>query len=717
MRNKSGVVVTIGRLAASLVISVGASSVLGSAIAHAADPEANLSVVGTSESATDDGAAGSLGDPVPVAVGEVVMLRLKSVLPESTTISMNMIQVVPTGLAYVAGSARVSYQADTAPSFNPDFIGIQNEAQPTLTFPPSRIGFDAGTSTLSFDLDSVINNDGDLGDEFVIIEYSVVVLDLPSGQDGTAFVYSYDLVVDEGLPTEEIWQSEAMYLVVAEPSLEVSETFSPPAQARGGPSTLTITLENLAADGASAPVHDLRITDTVDDWLDVTAVTVEFNPAATTFGSAYVDDSVLTPGLAAGVSDEVDVSVSGLPVDGVATVVVTVVIDPDADPLLLPLTITNLVSVSGDSLSSDADPDDEDRQYTDGATADLTVFKTPVVALSTSVVSPTNAAPIAFTATFDENVTDFVAGDLAVTGPAGSTVTDFTEVDASTYAFTVSGMTADGDVSVTVPANVAINSDGRPNPASGIVVVTYDNTAPTFIGQANGSTIQQTTDPGRPDAIVTFAVTADDPAPIQQGFAGPTVLAAPAICAPASGSRFPIGTTGVTCTASDTAGNTATLVFQVLVIDDEAPVIGDVDDIEIQLGPGETTAAVMFAAPAATDNSGVVTVACDRTSGTTLPAGVVTITCTAEDPTGNAATSEFTVAVVSAAAPTTVPATTVPPTTVSPSTQPTFTAPEVAELPETGGDSGITLQVATMLFSAGIALVVLRTRRRRHHVG
>ena len=476
------------------------------------------------------------------------------------------------------------------------------------------------------------------------------------------------------------------------------------------------------ADGASAPAHDLRITDTIDDWLDVTSVTVEFNPAATTFGSAYVDDSALTPGFAAGVSDEVDVSVSGLPVDGVATVVVTVDIDPDADPLLLPLTITNLVSVSGDSLGSDAEPDDEDRQYTDGATADLTVFKTPVVTLSTSVVSPTNAAPIAFTATFDENVTDFVAGDIAVTGPAGSTVTDFTEVNPSTYTFAVSGMTADGDVSTTIPADVATNGDGRPNPASGTVVVTYDTTPPTFTGPEPGSTIHQTTDAGRPDAIVTFAVAADDPAPNQQFFVRPTVLAAPAICAPAPGSHFPIGTTGVTCAASDTAGNTATLVFQVMVTDDEAPVIGDVDDIEIQLGQGEATAAVTFAAPPATDNSGAVTVSCDRASGSSLPAGVVTITCTAEDPTGNTAASEFRVTVLSAPAPTSAPTTTAPPTsapatTVSPSTQPTFAAPGVVDLPETGADSGITLHVASILFAAGIALVVLTTRRRRHHVG
>src|SRR5439155_15127349 len=36
-------------------------------------------------------------------------------------------------------------------------------------------------------------------------------------------------------------------------------------------------------------------------------------------------------------------------------------------------------------------------------------------------------------------------------------------------------------------------------------------------------------------------------------------------CSPASGSTFPIGTTVVHCTASDTAGNTATASFFVVV--------------------------------------------------------------------------------------------------------------------------------------------------------
>ena len=44
-------------------------------------------------------------------------------------------------------------------------------------------------------------------------------------------------------------------------------------------------------------------------------------------------------------------------------------------------------------------------------------------------------------------------------------------------------------------------------------------------------------------------------------------------CLPASGSTFPLGTTTVTCSATDTAGNTGSATFTITVVDTTAPVI------------------------------------------------------------------------------------------------------------------------------------------------
>ncbi len=57
---------------------------------------------------------------------------------------------------------------------------------------------------------------------------------------------------------------------------------------------------------------------------------------------------------------------------------------------------------------------------------------------------------------------------------------------------------------------------------------------------------------------VTFAVTAAD---TFEGVSTPVAVG----CTPASGSTFPVGSTWVTCTASDAVGNTAVAKFKVQV--------------------------------------------------------------------------------------------------------------------------------------------------------
>ena len=81
------------------------------------------------------------------------------------------------------------------------------------------------------------------------------------------------------------------------------------------------------------------------------------------------------------------------------------------------------------------------------------------------------------------------------------------------------------------------------------------------------------------DAIVTYEVTAsDDTDP------NPTVL-----CDPPSGSPFPIGTAGVSCTATDASGNQATASFQVHVLG-AAEQLTDLYEAVLGVGPGKSLA-------------------------------------------------------------------------------------------------------------------------------
>jgi len=69
-------------------------------------------------------------------------------------------------------------------------------------------------------------------------------------------------------------------------------------------------------------------------------------------------------------------------------------------------------------------------------------------------------------------------------------------------------------------------------------------------------------DPGLCSAVVTFAATATDNCP-------GVIL----VCSPPSGTVFPKGTTSVTCTATDTAGNQTSCSFTVTVNDVEPPTV------------------------------------------------------------------------------------------------------------------------------------------------
>ncbi|NOT62239.1 MAG: HYR domain-containing protein, partial [Acidobacteria bacterium] len=119
----------------------------------------------------------------------------------------------------------------------------------------------------------------------------------------------------------------------------------------------------------------------------------------------------------------------------------------------------------------------------------------------------------------------------------------------------------------------------------------------------------------------------------------PTVSGATVSCAPASGASFPLGTTSVTCTASNVAGQTS-CSFNVTVKD--APSISCPTNITVP-ATSASGAAVTYPAPSAGGLD--TTVSCDRASGSTFPVGTTTVTCTATNSCGTQSCS-FTVTVI-----------------------------------------------------------------------
>jgi len=171
------------------------------------------------------------------------------------------------------------------------------------------------------------------------------------------------------------------------------------------------------------------------------------------------------------------------------------------------------------------------------------------------------------------------------------------------------------------------------------VSIEPDTTDPTVNCPAD---ITVDNDPGVCGAIVSFMADYDDDRP---GVTASSV--------PASGSLFPAGTTTVTVTATDAAGNTAQCTFDVTVNDTEAPALSVPADITVGNDAGICGAVVSFA-PIASDNCPGVTIVNVPASGSVFPVGTTVVTSTATDASGNAAQSTFNVTVNDLEAPTLV---------------------------------------------------------------
>jgi len=115
-------------------------------------------------------------------------------------------------------------------------------------------------------------------------------------------------------------------------------------------------------------------------------------------------------------------------------------------------------------------------------------------------------------------------------------------------------------------------------------------------------------------------------------------------CVPASGTGFGFGTTTVTCTARDSQGRSSTKRFHVTVVDSQPPVISVPAPIHVT-SSAKTGKAVAYTATASDVVDGAVTPTCAPTSQSVFPVGATTVTCSAADRRGNAASATFTVTV------------------------------------------------------------------------
>ncbi|MEO5975891.1 MAG: HYR domain-containing protein [Chryseolinea sp.] len=170
-------------------------------------------------------------------------------------------------------------------------------------------------------------------------------------------------------------------------------------------------------------------------------------------------------------------------------------------------------------------------------------------------------------------------------------------------------------------------------------VVVKDATAPVVVTPTASATLNAGSDC---KAIATWT------APVFSDNCGSVTISSTAN----SGATFPLGTTDVTYTAKDNAGNTTTSKFKIIVKDVVSPTVtSSTADVEVNLVTG-CSANVSWQPPTFSDAcSGLSKVTSNFQPGNSFPVGATEVVYTATDKSGNTATSKFNVKVKDANAP------------------------------------------------------------------
>jgi len=295
-----------------------------------------------------------------------------------------------------------------------------------------------------------------------------------------------------------------------------------------------------------------------------------------------------------------------------------------------------------------------DVQATDNSGATPTIECTPaspaVFSFGTTPVNCTatdgsgNVAATMFDVTVEDNTAPLVMIDgvppLDVTIEAGSPFM-------SPSAIAIDNV--DGPVAVSLTG--AVDTD-----TPGLYVLTYSAMDSSGnIGSAILSvTVQDSEAPTLSDVPADFTVAAVNTSGATVTYSEPTATdnsdqPLSLTCTPASDTLFPLGATAVTCTATDSSGNSASASFTVTVADQGDPTVVIAEDpffAEIQDANGTI---VDFSSNVSAEDdidpapSLDPTTDCSPASGTLFPPNNTAVTCTATDGDGNTGTNNFTV--------------------------------------------------------------------------
>lgn len=408
-------------------------------------------VVQTSEASTPDNTS-----PWYATIGEVVRYRIIVPIPEGTSPNFQVRDNLPPGLTFLDdGTARLTFVSNGA-GITSSGIGIvqpipagctaagntadaNSPARPLLcVLDDTNVGSDNstiadpdsfGTGTdIWFKLGTLLNSDSDADQEFVVIEFNVLVDNTDAGNNdaGEDRANNFDIFIGGSQIGST---STAATVRIAEPSItNLVKTAVPASGDAGDQITYTLTFSN-AGSANNTTAFDVRLTDTI--------------PAEMTFDAGSMNISS-TGNCASGVTDNtappnIEILIDAVPAGCSVTVTYTATLSTSVTPEQVIANTANLTytslpgpngttgNVTGSDTPGTSGTDTGERDgsagarpwndYLDQASDDVTI---PGVAI-TKQIAATSAAHTSGT---DVAIGEEVTYAILVTFPEGTTPAD-----------------------------------------------------------------------------------------------------------------------------------------------------------------------------------------------------------------------------------------------------------------------------------------------------
>ncbi|PID33203.1 hypothetical protein CR969_02000 [Candidatus Saccharibacteria bacterium] len=259
--------------------SNGSANITATSLTH------SKSIVATSEDSTTGNNA---------TIGEVVRYRLVTSIPEGTQTDLKLNDQLPNGMSFIDdGSARMALVstngAITSSTISGAGLAVSggtaniNSITPTFAVPGSAISggpFNSGTDPV-FELGNISNTDNDADNEYVVIEFNVLVRDEATNIRGAALTNTYGATING----TSAGANNSTALTVQEPDISLDKTVGTAPVDAGDEVVYHIIITN--QNGANVITgHDLSFSDQLNTHLQFVAIDNVVAPAYVTLDTS-----------------------------------------------------------------------------------------------------------------------------------------------------------------------------------------------------------------------------------------------------------------------------------------------------------------------------------------------------------------------------------------------------------------------------------------------